>query len=135
MNVALKLAMACLTLALVLPVAARAAAQGGGGMQGMQMPTPDERLANLSSKLNLTDDQKAKIKPILEDEATKMQALHDDTSTPRMQKMQKGREIHDAHDQQINAILTPDQQAKYAEMKKEAMEKMREKRGQTPPQQ
>ena len=127
MNAIRKISMMCLLLTVALAVIAKA--QGPG-----QMPSPEDRLANMASKLNLTDDQKAKIKPILEDEAKQMQSLRDDTSTPRMQKMQKMKSIHDSHSTQINALLTPDQQTKYAEMQKEAMEKMRERREQAPQQ-
>ena len=38
----------------------------------------------------------------------------------------KMKEIHDKYSPQINAILTPDQQAKWKQMKQEAWEKHKE---------
>ena len=55
---------------------------GGGQMMGPM--TPENRLKMLTEKLNLTDDQQAKIKPLLEDESSQMKTLHTDSSlTPQ----------------------------------------------------
>ena len=45
---------------------------GHGAMSGHAMGTmtPESRLKMLTEKLDLTDDQQAKLKPILEDEST-----------------------------------------------------------------
>jgi len=72
-----------------------------------------DRLKELSDKLGLTDDQKAKIKPILLDEAQAIKALREDTSVDKEARRAKIMEIHKAHVDQINAILTPEQQAKF----------------------
>jgi len=42
--------------------------------------SPEADLQWLSENLNLTDDQKAKLKPILEEQAQQMKAVRDDTS-------------------------------------------------------
>ena len=83
----------------------------------------ENRLQMISKELNLTDDQKTKLRPILQDEQQQMQAVHNDTSLTRDQKMAKMKDIRESHQPQINQILTPDQQKKWAEMKKEAKEK------------
>ena len=99
--------------------------------QGMSQDV-ESRLAALSKQLNLTDDQKVKLKPILQDEAQQLQSVRDDTSLSHDQKMAKAKEIRLAHQPQINEVLTPEQQKKWAEMKKQAKEKHAE---QPPPQQ
>ncbi len=75
-----------------------------------------DRLKELSEKLALTDDQKAKIKPILMDEMQAMKALRDDTTLEKKDKHAKMMDIHKSHAEQILAILTPDQQAKFKAM-------------------
>ncbi len=95
--------------------------------------TAENRLEEMSKQLNLTDDQKAKLKPILQDEAQQLQAVHNDTSLSHDQKMAKVKEIREAHKPQINDILTPDQQKKWEEMKKKA-KGQREKKSEAPPQ-
>ena len=75
------------------------------------------RLEWLSKELNLTDEQKAKVKPILEDEGKQMQAAKQDTSLSQEQKHDKMMQIHETTNSQINDILTPDQQKKFAELK------------------
>ena len=93
--------------------------------RGPMMQTPQERLNNLTKELNLTDDQKAKIKPILEDEQKQMQALRGDTSMSREDRRAKMMEIRNKSNDSIKAVLDKDQQKKYDEM----MEKMRGRRG------
>src|SRR5215471_14524482 len=50
-------------------------AMGGSTMGPM---TPEDRLKMLTEKLNLTEDQQAKLKPIIEDQSKQMKAIHDD---------------------------------------------------------
>ena len=85
--------------------------------------SPEQHLQMLSDKLNLTDDQKAKLKPILEDQMQQMKAVRDDTSLSQDQKRAKIKSIHESFHEQINAVLTPEQQAKFKQMRQEQMEK------------
>jgi len=75
------------------------------------------KLQELSTELNLTDDQKTQIKPILQGEFKQLKAVHDDASLSDDQKSSKMTEIHNGAKGQINSILTPDQQKKLAEIK------------------
>ena len=126
-------AMACLLLGAMAVLAQDQAAppQGGGGRQRGQMPTPEQRLQRMTQALNLTDDQQAKIKPILENESTQMQSLRSDTSLSQDDRMAKMKQIRENTASQINPILTPDQQKQYAEM----TSRMGRGRGGAPPQQ
>lgn len=95
--------------------------------QESQAPTPnkhagmqraesaDQHLQMLSEKLNLTDDQKAKLKPILQ----QMKAVREDSSLSEEQKRAKMKPIHESLHDQINAVLTPEQQAKFKQMRQE----------------
>ena len=85
-----------------------------------------ERFKQMMEKLDLTDEQKEKIKPIMQAEAAKMKELRDDTSTDRQAKMSKLREIQQETTTKIKAILTPEQVEKYTKLQ-EARAKMKKK--------
>ena len=82
-----------------------------------------DRLKELTEKLNLTADQQAKIKPIIEDEMKAMKALKDDTSLDMKAKHEKEMEIRKSNVDQILALLTPEQQEKFKDMIKAMHEK------------
>jgi protein CpxP len=73
----------------------------------------------LSKELNLTDEQKAQVKPILDEQSKQMRATQEDTSLTQDQKREKMKQIHQTTHSQINGVLTPEQQKKFAEMKEE----------------
>ena len=75
----------------------------GGGMRMMK-------------ELNLTDAQKAKLKPIMEAQRDKMMAMRDDTTMDRKTKMAKMKAMRDETAKKVAAILTPDQKKKMAAM-------------------
>jgi Spy/CpxP family protein refolding chaperone len=100
----------------------------GGSMMGPM--TPENRLKMLTEKLNLSEDQQAKLKPILEDQSKQMKAIHDDTSLAPADRQAKMREVHASSVEKMNAILTPDQQAKWKQMRQEMTEKHKEMKGQ-----
>ena len=103
--------------------------------QESQAPTPDkhsgmhqgesadQHLQMLSEKLNLTDDQKARLRPILQDQMQQMKAVREDSSLSEEQKRAKMKPIHESLHDQINAVLTPEQQAKFKQMRQEQMQK------------
>jgi hypothetical protein len=93
-------------------------------------PTPDEAVARMSSKLNLTDDQKTKITPLIADRQAQMKALMADTSSRRMQKARKAKSIMSDSDKKIEALLSSDQKKTYAEMKEQMKEQIQARRQQ-----
>ena len=94
-----------------------------GHMDGMDhkrhMDDPQAHLDHMSQMLNLTDDQKTKIKPILEDSTKQMQQLRQDTSLSEQDRKARKRSIKENTHAQIRQVLTPEQQAKMDQMKKE----------------
>jgi Spy/CpxP family protein refolding chaperone len=104
------------------------------GQSGQQMPpsqpsqppatsqaTPSnevqDALTRISTELNLTEDQKGKLKPILENELSQLVGLRNDTSMSTDVKQTKAKAIHESANSQISAILTPEQQQKWDAMK------------------
>lgn len=83
----------------------------------------DAELADLSTSLSLTDDQKAKIKPILDDEHEKIHALRQAKTGSTDDQKAKSKGIRDEANSQIRAILTPDQQTKFQLISKKGHKK------------
>jgi len=93
-----------------------------------QPPSVDEQIKRLADRLNLSDDQQSKIKPILEDQRQQMGALREDTSLSREDRMSKMRSIRESTTSKISAILNDDQKKQYEAMQQEM--RSREGRGQ-----
>jgi Spy/CpxP family protein refolding chaperone len=74
-------------------------------------------LEHLSKDLELTDDQKAKVQPIIDQAKPQIEAIHKEA-------MEKTHAIMESTGAQIRPLLTPQQQQKYDAMKK-AHEDMR----------
>src|SRR3989442_12853228 len=94
--------------ALAVPVAlakpqAAPAPQAGGKEMGMH-----GGLQAAVESLNLTDDQKAKVKDIFADAKTKKQAGASDASLSEEQKKAKMKELHTSIMAKLNEVLQPD---------------------------
>ena len=88
---------------------------GEGHGRGMGM-NADAMLERMSKELNLTDDQKTKIKPILEEQTKQMQDARQSTSTSDQDRRAEMKQIHENTMSQIRPILNSDQQKKLEEM-------------------
>ena len=97
-------------------------AHKGGGM-----------LARLTAALDLTPDEVTQIKPILKDEQTTIKGIRADTTLTDDQKKDQSKAARDKANTAINAILTPDQQTKFAKLQEERREKQEDKGGNAAP--
>jgi Spy/CpxP family protein refolding chaperone len=79
-----------------------------------------EKLQHISTELNLTDDQKQQLKPILQSEVQQLKSVNNDASLSSDQKQAKASEIRQSANSQMSSILTPDQQKKLASMREES---------------
>jgi Spy/CpxP family protein refolding chaperone len=77
---------------------------------------PDRQLVRLTSALNLTTDQQAKIKPLLVERQQKMQALMQDQSTAPEDRRAQARTISEGTNNSIKAVLTDEQKQKFDAM-------------------
>jgi protein CpxP len=87
-----------------------------------------DKLEALSKQLNLTPDQKMKLFPILKAEAPKMQAIKDNTSLTKIQKLERIRTLHEQTDPQVQAILSPQQYQQLKDIRQQEIEKMVQKK-------
>ena len=75
----------------------------------------------IAQQLQLTPQQKIKILPILRDEVPKVNAIKNDNSLSKIQKMQQIRAIHQQTDPQMKAILSPAQYEKLKTIRQQAI--------------
>lgn len=112
-----------LLAAMAVPfAAAKQQAAPAAQAEGKRMGMHDKLQAALDS-LNLTDDQKGKVKDILADAKTKRQALMTDASLNEDQKKAKMKVLHEGLVAKLNEVLTPDQQAQLKTKMADAKEK------------
>lgn len=90
--------------------------RGQGRGHGAAM-SPEAQLDHMSQMLNLSDDQKSKIKPIVEDQSKQMEQLKQDSSLSQEDRRAKFQQIHENTMSQIRPILNADQQKKLDAMK------------------
>jgi Spy/CpxP family protein refolding chaperone len=77
---------------------------------------PEKRTEMLTKQLKLTSDQQPKVLDIFKSEQSQMQSLWSDNSTAQDDRRSKMMEIHKTSNDQVRALLTPDQQKKFDTM-------------------
>ena len=75
----------------------------------------------IAQQLSLTPQQKEKVLPILVAEAPKVQAIKNDNSLSKVQKMEQVKAIHQQTDPQMKAILSPEQYQKLKQIRVQAI--------------
>jgi len=88
--------------------------QKKGGKGG---PSVEQRLDRMTEQLKLTDEQKPKVKAVLEETSKKMQDV------PREERRDKMPAIMEEQNKKLKEILTPDQMEKYEKMRAEFRKK------------
>ncbi len=117
-----------LSLALTVPGTAAFAQDA----QSEQAASPDagdhqgKMLDMMAQKLNLSDQQKEQLKPILAERREKMQALRASGDRP-MKKKREAKSIMEASDAEIKRVLTADQWTQYQQLRAEMREQMKER--------
>ena len=106
---------------------ASAPQQGGGHGQWGGHQTPDEQVARMTKRYNLSSDQQTQIKPILANQQQQMQALRQDSSLSREDKMAKMKSIHEDSSSKIQAVLNDSQKQKFAQDQQRRQQQMQER--------
>jgi Spy/CpxP family protein refolding chaperone len=103
------------------------AGQGAGGaLPTAQQARPaggrvERQLQRMSKSLNLTNDQVAKIRPILENRNKQLKDLRANSSLPQGEARTKATAIRKSAHQQIDLILTAEQREKQKAMRRRAI--------------
>jgi periplasmic protein CpxP/Spy len=121
------LVVVCLfSLAASVPQFARAQAPSTNQAESARhWPSPDEVVAKMDSKLSLSDDQKAKITPIIEERQEKIKSLASEGGR-RRKKAREIKSIMEDSDKKIKALLSDDQKKKYDELQQEMRQERRQ---------
>jgi len=129
---------ALLMLAFLAPAGLVAQMGGpGGGPRGWgrgpmggprRMPTVEDELKELTQQLKLTDEQKPKVKAILQDQHDQMRRLMEESSGTPEENRSKMREIHENSSAKIRELLTDEQKTKYDKLLEERRRRMEERR-------
>ncbi len=106
------LVISALSIGLFAVLPSSSFAQRGGAMAKAQA---------VAQQLNLTPQQKEKVLPILIVEGPKVQAIKNDNSLSKIQKMQQLKAIHQQTDPQMKAILSPEQYKKLQGIRQQAI--------------
>ncbi|SMC97268.1 Spy/CpxP family protein refolding chaperone [Pedobacter nyackensis] len=98
-----------------------------------KMATPEERAernaTQLTKKLSLTEDQKAKVKAIFLDQATAMTKMREESKGDREAMMAKMKTANEESDAKINALLNDEQKKAFAAWQVERKENMKNRGG------
>jgi Spy/CpxP family protein refolding chaperone len=91
----------------------------GGHMGPGMMGSVDDHVKEISTKLNLTADQQAKVKTILQENHEQMEALMKDDSVSKEDKHAKMKGMHDSVHAKVREVLTDEQKPKFDAMVKD----------------
>jgi periplasmic protein CpxP/Spy len=98
----------------------------GQGQWGHKHMDPDQQVAHMAKRYSLTSDQQAQIKPILANRQQQMQALRQDTTLSREDKIAKVKGIRDDSSSKIQAVLNDTQKQKFAADQQRRQERMQQ---------
>ncbi|MGI8961459.1 MAG: hypothetical protein ACR2IV_17200 [Bryobacteraceae bacterium] len=87
---------------------------------------PQQQVNRLGKRLNLTDDQKSQLLPILTDRQQQMKSMHEDSSLSQQDRRTKMRSLWEGSDAKIKAVLNDDQKQKYDQMQQQRRERMQQ---------
>ena len=83
------------------------------------------KMQNLTETLNLTDEQRTKIKPIVEQERAEVGAVCFTPTIPRKERLVRFEKVVRAGDEKMKPILSTDQWAQLQQLRKEQRQELR----------
>jgi hypothetical protein len=133
MNKKLILALSIFTASVTMNIETAKAQDEGFQNVAQQNQTPEQRAAKqvqrLTKALTLTNDQVSQIQPMLLELNQKRDAMKDADASNKRTAMKEMRTLAMAQDEKMKTILSADQYAKYEDIKDDAKEKMKGKKG------
>ena len=117
-------ALVAVTGALCWQSAAQAAIQASGPFGGARAAQWRERMQDATKDLNLTDEQKARLKEAYQPQMQKLRELWKDQTLSREQKLEKLKALRAESEPKLKEILTPEQQEKWQQRQTQARERV-----------
>jgi periplasmic protein CpxP/Spy len=131
MNKKLVLALSIFTASFTLNIDSAKAQEAGFQNVAQQDQTPEQRaikqVQRLTKALTLTNDQAAQIQPMLLELNLKRDAMRN--ASDKRAAMKEMRDMVTAQDEKMKTILNADQFTKYQDIKDDAKDRMRGKKG------
>jgi Spy/CpxP family protein refolding chaperone len=90
-----------------------------GAPEGGTRGTVETRLARLSAQLKLTDEQKPKVKAILEEENRKRRELQNDSALSQEDRRSRRSALRDDLGRKMKEVLTTEQHQQYEKLQQE----------------
>jgi Spy/CpxP family protein refolding chaperone len=84
---------------------------------GAKIAARGDQLANLTEVLKLTEEQRTKIKPILEEQTKQIAALKAEKGNSLQERAAKYQQIRLANHEKVRAVLNPEQAEKWDKMR------------------
>ncbi len=103
--------------------------QGQWGHGQRHMMNPDRQLAHLTKTLNLSADQQSQIKPLLVDRQQKMQALWQNQSLSREDRLSKAQAIRQDARTKLEATLNDQQKQQFEALQAKMQERRQQRMG------
>jgi periplasmic protein CpxP/Spy len=91
------------------------------------MMDPDEQLARMTTRYSLTTEQQDQVKPILVSQQHQMQALRENTSLSRRDRMAKTQTIRSDSNAKIKAVLNDDQKQQFEHDQQQMQERLQQR--------
>jgi periplasmic protein CpxP/Spy len=88
----------------------------GRGMRGGRGMDSEQMLARLDERLHLSEDQKGKVRTILQDRAAAAEKLRSDSSLSPEDRRSKMQSIFAEHNEQIKGVLNDQQKQQFEQM-------------------
>ena len=101
--------------ALTVPAPPAKASSRASLPQADQKKMMHDKLQEVVNDLNLSDDQKSKVKDLFTDAKSQREAIMNDTSLTDDQKRAKMKELHTGTMAKVNEVLTPEQRTQLKE--------------------
>lgn len=127
-----RLARAAAAAGLVLGLLALVAAPALAQRAGRKAADPERRLAHLTERLHLSEDQQGRVRPILEDEAGELRAAVEKAraSGDRDGLREQIRAIRTRNDERLEAELDDPQKQSFHALRQEQHERVRQRKAQ-----
>jgi Spy/CpxP family protein refolding chaperone len=101
------------------PVQTQTGSTGTANAKGERGAKMKEKFEKLQTELGLTEEQSKKVQSILVEQRQATKGLKDDTTLTADQKKEKMKASRAEVDSKVSAILTPEQKAKWDQLKKD----------------
>lgn len=101
------------------------AQEAGAPPAGAASAGVETKVQDIAQILNLSEQQKSQLEPILKEEAPKVQSIVNDPNLTNDEKAKKLETVHKQTDSLVKSILTPMQYKQWGDIRKVEVERLK----------